>query len=351
MLLRQGPERSIITDVANELVVFGAVHSQEIWRKYVRKSLLLLLAVALASQSSATSRTALVTETEVPGATLHITVLHPVDDDKAAEIVEWLRSASTNVSLAYGRFPNPSASVIVQPTERRGWGSKSPVPFGRVTRNGRETIELYVDAKRPIEDFYGDWTATHEFSHLMLPYISPRYKWISEGFASYYQNVLMSRAGHYTAEEAWRKLTEGMNRGRRSRPELTLNEAASAGVRAARMKIYWSGAAIALLADVELRERSAGEESLDTALDKLQRCCLPSGDTWSGPELFTKLDSMVDEPVFMPLYRRYANRNGFPDFEPALQRLGVDVDDGRTRLHDDAELAAIRNAISSRHGE
>ncbi len=314
----------------------------------MRKALCILVAVVLSTQSSATSPAALVTEAEIPGATLRITVLQPVDDEKAAELVDWLRSASTNVSLAYGRFPNPSTTVIVQPTSRYSWGGKSPVPFGRVMRDDGERVELYVNVDRPIEDFYGDWTATHEFSHLMLPYINSRNKWISEGFASYYQNVLMSRAGHYTDAEAWKKLSDGFERGRRSRPELSLNEAAEAGVRRARMKIYWSGAAIALLADVQLRERSGGRESLDAALDDLQRCCLPSTRTWSGPELFSKLDSFVEEPVFMPLYRRYANRAGFPDVAPALQRLGVEINGSTARLREDAELALIRDAIS--HG-
>lgn len=312
----------------------------------MRRFCLTLAAAALSAQASASSPAAIVTETEIPGATLHITVLQPVEDDKARQIVDWLRSASTNVSLVYGRFPNPSTSVIVKPTIRSFWGGNSPVPFGRVMRDDGERVELFVNIDRPIEEFYGDWTATHEFSHLMLPYVSPRNKWISEGFASYYQNILMLRAGHYTAAKAWKKLADGFDRGRRSRPELSLNDAADEGVRRARMKIYWSGAAVALLADVELRERSGGRESLDSALDELQRCCLPSTRTWSGTELFSKLDSFVTEPVFMPLYRQYANSAGFPDVESALERLGVEVDGKGARLHDDAELAAIRNAIS-----
>ncbi len=310
---------------------------------------IMILAVVLLLSTQASARTALVAEAQIPGATLHITILEPIDEDKAAELVEWLRAASTSISLAYGRFPNPAASVVVRPTSRSGWSSRSPVPFGRVIRTDGEKIELFINADRPIEDFYGDWTATHEFSHLMLPYLGQRHRWISEGFASYYQNVLMSRAGNYTPDEAWRKLVAGLDRGRRSRPELSLNEAADAGVRIARMKLYWSGAAIALMADVELRERSGGAESLDVALDRLQRCCLPSRRTWTGPELFSKLDEMIESPVFMPLYKQYADHAGFPDYEPLLERLGIAA--GGKALYDDAELAAIRNAISARHGE
>ena len=309
-----------------------------------------LLAALLLIAASAYARDSIVTKELIPGATLHIEVRQPVTKHKAAEIIEWLRSTSSHISLAYGRFPNPSPHVVVIPTQDRAWGSDSPVPFGRVTRNGEERIELYVDAERPIDEYYDDWTATHEFSHLMLPYVGERHRWISEGFASYYQNVLMSRAGQYTPRQAWQKLYSGMERGRISRPDLTLNEAADAGVRQARMKIYWSGAAIALLADIELRERSGGRESLDVALDRLQQCCLPSQRTWSGPELFTKLDALIDGAVFMPLYRRYANSEGFPDFGATFERIGINADDGAVGLQRDAPLAHIRDAITSRRG-
>lgn len=307
-----------------------------------------LIVLLLSSDAPAASREPLRAEASIPGATLRIEVLPPIDSEKAAEIVTWLQSASGNVSLAYGRFPSTSPRIVVIPTLDRSWGGDSPVPFGRLTRYGEDKIELYVNADRPIEEFYADWTATHEFSHLMLPYIGGRHRWISEGFASYYQNVLMSRAGRYTPQQAWTKLVAGLERGRVSRPDLTLNEAAEAGVRQARMKIYWSGAAIALLADLELRERSDGRESLDMALDRLQQCCLPSTHTWSGPELFTKLDALVDGAVFMPLYRRYANSSGFPDVGPVLERIGIDTNSNTIRLMHDAPLAHIRDAITSR---
>ncbi len=284
-------------------------------------------------------------ETDIPGATLRITLMQPRGEIQAAKFVEWVRETAENVNLAYGRFPNPSTSVVILPVGGgRSW-SDSPVPFGRVVRDGGETIELFVNQSRPIDEFYDDWTATHEFSHLLLPYISSRHRWVSEGFASYYQNILLARADRYTEERAWQKLWDGFERGRQSRPEMSPNEAARGGIRAATMKIYWSGAAIAFMADVELRQRSSGAESLDTVLDSLQQCCLPSERSWSGTELFRKLDSLIDEPVFMPLYRRYANTAGFPDVRPLFDRLGVEIEDGEVHLQGRAQLATIRSAI------
>jgi hypothetical protein len=275
-----------------------------------------------------------------------IALLRSGDDGDGDAIIEWVRAAARNASLAYGRFPNPGAQVLVLPVDSNGWHGDSPVPFGRVVRDGGETVELFINSGRPIPDFYDDWTATHEFSHLMLPFLRPAQRWISEGFAQYYQNVLLARAGQYDLQRAWQKLYEGFERGRNSQPDLSPNAASRRGVGAATMKIYWSGAILALMADVELRQRSAGRESLDDVLDRLQRCCLPATERWSGPRLFAKLDSLIDEPLFMPLYRRYADAAGFPDYAPLFRRLGVAIEDGRVELHDNAELADVRKAIT-----
>jgi hypothetical protein len=283
-------------------------------------------------------------EIDVPGSSLRVSLLDgqaPMDKDAVAD---WVRATATDVSLAYGRFPNPSPQVVVVPvTSSR---SSSPVPFGRVIRDGGETVELFVKPDQPLENFLEDWTATHEFSHLMHPYLRSEHHWITEGFAQYYQNVLLARSGAYDAEDAWQKLHAGYERGRASRPELSPNEAASGNTRGGRMKVYWSGAALALIADVTLRERSGGKETLDTVLDHFQACCLPSDRMWTGPEFFAKLDSLTSEPVFMPLYRRHADAAGFPDTDEVFLRLGIQTRGDSVFLRHGAELAQIRQDIT-----
>lgn len=288
-------------------------------------------------------------ETSIPGALIRITIANSIanSDDKGDtnELVDWIRSAAGNVALAYGRFPNPSPSVLVLPVgdSRR---SDAAVRFGRVIRDGGEAVELFVNRNVPMDEFYDDWTATHEFSHLMLPYVASRHRWISEGFAQYYQNILMARAGQYSELRAWQKIVDGLERGRLSSPRLSPNQAAAGDRRGSTMKVYWSGAAIALLADVELRRRSNGERSLDSVLKQLAECCLPAGDAWSGTRLFETLDSFLDEPLFIPLYRKHADAAGFPDTRQLLQRLGVSVKNGALRLDQGAELAPLRQAIA-----
>jgi hypothetical protein len=246
-----------------------------------------------------------------------------ISEQRAQRFRTWLCDVAGSVTSVYGRFPAPVVSVRLMPTGYRSWTQDGPVAFGRIRRGENVRIDLYADVERPLPDFYGDWTATHEFSHLLLPRLHSGHRWLAEGFASYYQNVLMARSGRYTPQYALHMLTAGFGRGRASRPDLSPNEAARAGLRTARYKIYWSGAAFFLLADVELRKRSGGRESLDTVLDRLGQCCLPTSRRWSGETLLSRLDSFLDEPLFEPLYERVADSPGFPDTAPALAEQGI----------------------------
>lgn len=283
---------------------------------------------------------------DVAGAELHIVLLGKRDDVAIDHFLDWIRATANNVESLYGAFPYPQASVLLIPVGGRSWDSDRPVAFGRVVRDGGASIELMIDPDRPSGDYAKDWTATHEFSHLLLPYLDHEQRWISEGFAQYYQNVLLARAGEYAARDAWANIYAGLERGRNSAPDLSPNAAARRKLLETRMKVYWSGAALALLADVELRRRSNDRESLDTVLGSLQRCCLPSARRWSGMDLFRKLDELLDEPLFMSLYQRYADTEGFPDTADALAELGVLIEAGEVRLDDTAALAAVRHAIT-----
>lgn len=290
-----------------------------------------------------------VRELNIDGGRLRIHLLQGEQPYAEQAIAEWVADTVATVRLAYGRFPNPNASVTVIPVGKNT-RSNNPVIFGRLVRDSGESVELLVDEHAPIEEFAGDWTAVHEFSHLMLPYVNPAQRWISEGFAQYYQNVLLARAGHYSEAFAWQKLYEGLQRGQASMPEASPNEAARGGNRDARMKIYWAGAALALRADVELRRRSNGQESLDSVLSRLEACCLPSATSWSGTQLMRKLDTLTDLPVFVKLYDQIADTAGFPDTTALFADLGVRVTSGDVKLEESAPLAALRRSISGLAG-
>lgn len=287
-------------------------------------------------------------EVVVPGARLRAAVLEGRYPGNPSVLLEWLRAAATNVALTYGRFPNPAPQVVVVPTAKRHGDPGEPVPFGHVIRDGGEAVQFFVNQQRRLDALLADWTATHEFAHLLIPYIDGDEKWISEGLASYYQNVLMARAGTYTPEKAWRKIVEGFGRGENSVPHLSLENAMPVGSWDGIMKTYWGGAAVFMLADLELRALSGNVHSLDTVLDGLQACCLPSTRTWSGRRLFRKLDRLSPHAVFERLYEENRASAAFPSYREALARLGIDMNFGRVRFNAGAPLVHVREAIMAR---
>ncbi len=174
-------------------------------------------------------------------------------------------------------------------------------------RGDRRTVRRH---RSPIEDMYADWTATHEFSHLLLPRISWRQKWISEGFASYYQNVLMARAGSTRRSMPYESSAKALSavgiRGRSCRSTRLQRKACAGAVQ-------------------DLLERRRDRPARRSATAQAPVATSPSIPSWADfssaacrqratgrAQFFTKLDSLIDEPVFMPLYREYANTAGFP---------------------------------------
>lgn len=262
-------------------------------------------------------------------------------------IKPWLEEAAGLVATVGGTFPNRFAQVVVEPGEASLFGD-SPVPFGHVIRSGEEVVRFFVQPGATGKALREDWTAVHEFAHLLLPYVREDQKWISEGFASYYQNVLLARGGIYSEKEAWQRLTRAFQSAAQGSHPPSPNDAHMRSFWEVRMLIYWSGAAIALMGDVELRRLSKGRESLDTVLGRLATCCLPSPDVWEGKELFRRLDTLSGIAVFVPLYDKYANTPGMPDTRQLLQDLGIMASRKGIVIDSTVPFAAHRAAIMRR---
>jgi hypothetical protein len=277
---------------------------------------------------------------KVPGAQLRLAVPGNTSSQQQQKFATWIQESATSVSEVIGRFPQADPQVLVIPSGNRG----SAVLFGQVIRGGGMSVIFWVDESRPLREFLDGWTATHEFSHMLLPYITSRDRWLSEGLASYYQNVLRARSGRITERQAWQELYDGLERGRKGTGQGTLAAATRAG-RASTMRVYWSGAALMLLADKQLRVSSSGQQSLDTALKALSECCLENGVTWQAKDMFDQLDSLTGTQIFSEIYQRYANGEGFPDLQNTWDELGINTAGYQISLEPDAPMADVREAI------
>ncbi len=286
---------------------------------------------------------------EVPGVRLRVAILEGRPKVDEAQIAGWLQRAAASVATLYGRFPVPAAQVLVIPGAR----GNEPVPWAYVLRGGGPAAHLYINQRRPRSEFDADWSVIHELSHLLLPYVQSEDAWLSEGAASYYQNVLRARAGIIGPQEAWQRMHGGFKRGMENISGITLAGATERMYRnGAFLRVYWEGAAIMLLADQRLRARTQGRQSLDTALDQLQRCCLSPEVGWRGRDLFHKLDQLTATTVFSELYDQHVASDTFPDIAEVYRLLGLRVTaEGDVVMLDDAPQRADRDAIMSRAGD
>ena len=281
-------------------------------------------------------------EMRVGGARLRLTVLDGTPATDLAQMQAWIEDSAQMVADLYGRFPQSQAQVLIAPGAR----GNEPTPWAYVVRGGSPAAHFFINQRRPIKEFFEDWTAVHELSHLLLPYVNSDDIWLSEGVATYYQNVLRARNGRMTAPDAWRRLHAGFVRGMESAQGLTLAQATENMYRdGTYMRVYWEGAAMLLIADVRLRQMTAGKQSLDTALSALNDCCGMTDRAWSARELLDKLDEVTGTRIFRDIYDQHVASRSFPDLSQTYRALGIVMGVGSIELSTGDREIHLRDAI------
>lgn len=267
----------------------------------------------------------------------HLSITSLKDLEGREKIDQWLIDIAKGIERYLGDYPVTQTQVIVIGKKKKKQG---PVPWGDVSRGNGFGIRFVVVPSYDIKEFYADWTATHEFSHQLLPKLDYDDIWLSEGLASYLQYVLMGQSGVLTQEQAWMRIYKGLKRGEIGTKKLKnepLNMTSANRKRGGRsgrtMRIYWSGALYFLKADLVLREQSKGSVGLNDILLELNRCCIKGSKVWTGRELAEKLDSLSgsklsdsktsDPKLFTKLYSEFSNGVDFPEYLDSLEKLGV----------------------------
>jgi predicted metalloprotease with PDZ domain len=164
--------------------------------------------------------------------------------------------------------------------------------------------------------------------------------------ATYYQNVLRARGGRMRSLEGWQRLHAGFARGMESAHGLTLAQATESMYREdTYMRVYWEGAAMLLIADVRLRQMTAGKQSLDTALAALNECCAANDRAWSAHELVAKLDELTGAHIFGEIYDEHVASKRFPDLSQTYRALGITAGSGGLEFSDEGREGRLRDAI------
>lgn len=280
-----------------------------------------------------------------PDARLKVAILGDLELPKRDQLANWVDHLG-DLLAPVGGLPLPQTQVLVVPTARSG----GPVPWGQVYRAGYGGVHFFVNAEQSPEAFLADWTGAHEFSHLLHPYLGTRGRWMAEGLASYYQNVLRGRSGLLSEKDVWEKLLAGFERGRRDRSAGQSLASVTQHMRRERafMRVYWSGAAWWLRRDVELRQQSDGKLSLDRLLARFAARHLPAQRRWTPEQFAAALDELAGMELFEVAVATAERETSFPDMRDLHERLGLvtDASGQLSTLNQHAELAAVRRQIA-----
>ena len=252
------------------------------------------------------------------------------------EILHWVKSAAESVTAYYGRFPVPQ--VLIRITPFKGKGVHSGMTFG--DRGGRITIR--VGNKTSSSDFASDWMLTHEMVHLAFPSVDEKHHWVEEGIATYVEPIARIQAGNLAAQQMWLDLVRDMPQGLPQAGDRGLDHTHTWG------RTYWGGALFCLPADVEIRRQTNSEKGLEHALRGILDAGGDIRKEWNLEDTLRIGDRAVGVNVLQPLYTKMKDKPAPVDLDSLWMQLGVQSDGASVRFDDNATLAAVRRAITTR---
>jgi hypothetical protein len=244
------------------------------------------------------------------GASITVARLNAPPPEQAVR--RWLTRAIGAAASAGEGLPTDRLHFVISPIDE----IDEPVAFGMIRRGGGASVLLIPSMTAAAEELESDWVAIHELSHLWLPTLVGRDRWLAEGVATYLQEVLRARCGLQSERSSWRRLHEGFGRGRRSGTGRPLAiESRDMSRTGAYYRVYWAGTAFALEADLALRSQSDGKMTLLRALNLARPRLATLDDLATAEEVLSVLDDVAGSSFMVALGARYSSSSDFPPTE------------------------------------
>ncbi|AZZ97494.1 hypothetical protein [Pseudoalteromonas sp. R3] len=248
--------------------------------------------------------------------------LEQLSEKRQAVVTSWLTQGLEATEKTLGPVAQSQLPVRLQNV----YLSSEPVPWGAVNRGNVDGIELHVSAFATEQQLIRDWTLYHELAHLYHPLFDYPDFWLAEGLATYLQNVIMLHSGVIDADEYVQRIMAGLERGRLGTwdtPGPLARVSEDMWRRRAHARVYWSGAAFFIEAELALRQKDPSL-TLVALLKRYQACCrasAPDGQPDSAKVFLAQLDSLSRSSIFSNLYHSYKLRKDFPRLSKQAVRL------------------------------
>jgi hypothetical protein len=261
-------------------------------------------------------------------------ILLPTLELSRDQVLNWITASARAVAHYYGRFPVPHVRILL--TLVTGAGVRSGTTYG-----GQDPlIKISLGQFTTAAMLPRDWVMTHEMVHLAFPSVPHRHHWIEEGIATYVEPLARYATGQLSAETVWHDLVEGLPKGLPGPGDKGLDYTPTWG------RTYWGGALFCLLADVEIRQKTANRCGLQDALRAIVAAGGSMQVAWPLVRAFEAGDQAIEVPVLMELYNQMKASPVEIDLADLWQHLGVETRGATVVFHDDASLASVRRAIT-----
>jgi hypothetical protein len=289
---------------------------------------LLLCMFAAVAADGPTTRTI-----EAEGASVRIEFQSTRFKHGVVPIVTWIKRSMATVAGYYGQFP--ASQLRIQVIVRDG----NRVRHGTTYGTAMPFIRLELGREVTADELRDDWVLVHEMVHLALPEVGDEHRWFTEGLSTYIEGIARVQAGDLPPERVWAEQVRSMPKGLPGPGDKGLDRTHTWG------RTYWGGALFCLLADVEIRKKTANRLGLRDAMRAVLR---QTGGLVSDVPIERVLkigDEATNTTVLQDLYAQMKDEPVSPDLDELWQQLGIELRGKNVELNDDAPLAATRDAI------
>ncbi len=252
---------------------------------------------------------------------------------RAQDFDKWVERSMNIVGSYYGKFPmGPVAlGVVTIPGDETHFG---------LTRPGvGASIIVYLGERMNLDE---DWVLVHEMIHLGCPTLPREYRWLEEGLATYVEPIAKSRVGLQSEEAAWADLVRHMPEGVAGKDAGALGETRSGDW----LKMYWGGAVVMMLTDLEIRRRTDNRLGLEDGLRAVLEAGGNDGEHWSLEEFVAGMERVVPKGWLLAWLRHHHETPASFDLPALWKKLGIRPSGKTVTFDDTAPDARFRKEIS-----
>lgn len=235
--------------------------------------------------------------------------------EECEALKDWVMHAEQGMANLLGPLPFEYRVFF-----HRRHNSDEPVPWARTDKHSALDVYFHVDTTFPWNAFREDWTAPHELTHLVFPYIHDEGRWFAEGIASYLQYQVMYANDTITWAEGMAEYRDRFKHAVAQGPiDMSIVDLSMvAGELGAYVRLYWGGAAFFMQADKRLYEEK-GMRLNDVIRIYMHHHHGSRGS--SVKRILEIFDYISDSTVFTKTYNETVMQPRFPEYEDALAWL------------------------------